>query len=85
MERVVDLGRLDFVLHVDSVDKSQRFYELLGFQVVEIFEASAYGRRGRERDMVKSCVWRSGGVLSCDDFVGVLDSVLEGNPSHDMG
>ncbi len=45
MERVVDLGRLDFVLHVDSVEKSQRFYELLGFQVVEISEASAYGDR----------------------------------------
>jgi hypothetical protein len=37
------------------------------------------------RDMVKSCVWRSGGFLSCDDFVVVPDSVLEGDSSRDVG
>jgi len=36
-------------------------------------------------DMVKSCVWRSGGFLSCADFVVVPDSVLEGASSRDVG
>ncbi len=36
-------------------------------------------------DMVKSCVWRSGGVLGCDDFVVVPDSVLEDDSSDDIG
>ncbi len=39
----------------------------------------------RTRDMVKSCVWRSGGVLGCDDFVVVPDSVLEDDSSDDIG
>jgi len=37
------------------------------------------------RDMVKSCVWASGGVLGCDDFFGEPDSVLEDDSSHDVG
>jgi len=32
-----------------------------------------------ERDMVKSCVWGSGG------FLGDLDAVLEGDSSDDVG
>jgi hypothetical protein len=42
-------------------------------------------KTAKDRDMVKSCVWRSGGFLSCADFVVVPDSVLEGDSSRDVG
>ena len=37
------------------------------------------------RDMVKSCVWASGGFLGWRDFLGDLGSVLEDDSSHDIG
>ena len=39
----------------------------------------------RARDMVKSCVWASGGFLGWRDFLGDLGSVLEDDSSHDIG
>ena len=36
-------------------------------------------------DMVKSCVWASGGFLGWRDFLGDLGSVLEDDSSHDIG
>ena len=36
-------------------------------------------------DMVKSCVWRSGGFLGGHLFPGDLDAVLEDDSSHNIG
>ncbi|MBT7808660.1 CocE/NonD family hydrolase, partial [Candidatus Poribacteria bacterium] len=40
------------------------------------------GRFASEGDMVKSCVWRSGGFLGGHLFPGDLDAVLEDDSSH---
>ena len=37
------------------------------------------------RDMVKSCVWSSGGFLGRRDILGGPDAVLEGDSSDDIG
>ena len=42
-------------------------------------------QRPFQRDMVKSCVWASGGVLGCRDFLCVHDSVFEDGSSYDIG
>ena len=41
--------------------------------------------RSHGGDIVKSCVWASGGTLGLRGVFCNLDAVLEGDPSHDIG
>ena len=79
-------------VHSDTVYRTCRLFVMGGLDAaLEERPRSGQPRRldGRGEahlgDMVKSCVWRSGGFLSCDDFVVVPDSVLEGDSSRDVG
>ena len=49
------------------------------------YHREASGRGFSCGDMVKSCVWASGGFLGWRDFLGDLGSVLEDDSSHDIG